>query len=194
MYALSELETRPGTVNSVEIRGTVKWFNVVKGYGFLTPDDGSADVFLHLTVLRATGHERLVPGTTVTCEAVKGAKGMQVLRVLEVDVSTAVLEADYEPVQQRAPQEAEPVGPAGDFVLGTVKWFNPHKGYGFVCPDEDQTIDVFVHMVTLRRAGVESLITGQSVEIRIAEGTKGRQATEIRILSAPPPESSEPDC
>ena len=50
--ALSEPDAPPGTVESVQIRGTVKWFNVVKGYGFLTPDDGSADVFLHLTVLR----------------------------------------------------------------------------------------------------------------------------------------------
>ena len=86
---MSEPDTPQGAVESVEIRGTVKWFNAVKGYGFLTPEDGSPDVFLHLTVLRMAGYERLPPGATVVCEAVKGAKGMQVLRVAEIDTSTA---------------------------------------------------------------------------------------------------------
>jgi len=81
VLVVSESSTPQPGVESVEIRGTVKWFNVVKGYGFLTPDDGSDDVFLHLTVLRNAGHDRLLPGTTVQAEAVKGAKGMQVLRV-----------------------------------------------------------------------------------------------------------------
>ena len=38
------------------MRGTVKWFNAVRGYGFVAPDDGSADVFLHMTVLRNAGY------------------------------------------------------------------------------------------------------------------------------------------
>lgn len=187
---MSESDSPIGAVESVQIRGTVKWFNVVKGYGFLTPDDGSADVFLHLTVLRIAGHEVLPPGTTVVCEAVKGAKGMQVLRVVEVDTSTAVPEEEL--IDERPPlREAEPLGPVGEFIRGTVKWFNPHKGYGFVCPDIVEEGDIFVHMVTLRHAGLASLITGQIVEVRMADGPKGRQATEIRILSAPPPEPEE---
>ena len=88
---MSEPDSLLGAVESVQIRGTVKWFNVVKGYGFLTPEDGSADVFLHLTVLRVAGHEVLPPGTTVVCDAVKGAKGMQVLRVVEVDTSSTCM-------------------------------------------------------------------------------------------------------
>ena len=191
MSALSDSESPIGAVESVKIRGTVKWFNAIKGYGFLTPDDGSADVFVHLTVLREAGHQVLSPGATVNCEAVKGAKGMQVLQVVDVDTSTAVSETEDVEEQPSFVRELEPLGPSGEFLSGKVKWFNPHKGYGFVCPDIIDEGDIFVHMVTLRHAGIESLITGQSVEVRVADGPKGRQATEIRVVSSPPLEQDQ---
>ena len=166
------------TENTKEVRGSVKWFNVVKGYGFVTPDDGSPDVFLHLSVLRQAGFDKLLPGATVTCEAVQGAKGLQAHRIMNIDTSTADPAAE-EAAPARMMHEPRMPQARGEAMEATVKWFNPHRGYGFVCGDDGA--DIFVHMVTLRRAGVVALETGQPVSVRVVQGPKGLMATEIRV-------------
>src|SRR5260370_8277971 len=77
-----------GDVDTVELRGKVKWFNAVKGYGFLALDSDNSDAFLHVTTLRQSGHEDLKPGATVVCAGVRGPKGWQVMKVPSVHQPT----------------------------------------------------------------------------------------------------------
>lgn len=62
-------------------------------------------------------------------------------------------------------------------ATGTVKWFNPSKGFGFIQP-EDGGKDVFVHISALERAGLKTLNEGQRVEFELAPGRDGRTAAE----------------
>ena len=57
--------------------GTVKWFNDEKGYGFISPDDGSEDVFVHYTGIEGSGFKSLEEGSKVTYEVTQGQKGLQ---------------------------------------------------------------------------------------------------------------------
>ena len=57
--------------------GTVKWFNSTKGFGFITPDEGGADVFVHFSAIDASGYRELFEGQRVEFETTTGPKGLQ---------------------------------------------------------------------------------------------------------------------
>ena len=87
---------------SSELHGKIKWFNPEKGFGFVSPADGSADVFLHVSALKQAGLQDAPEGSAIHCEVGQGRKGLQVLRVIELDTSQAT------PRQQRP---RRPMGP-----------------------------------------------------------------------------------
>jgi cold shock protein len=65
-------------------------------------------------------------------------------------------------------------------AVGTVKWFNADKGYGFIAPESGE--DVFVHFSAIQSDGYRSLDEGQAVEFDITQGPKGLQAANVRPL------------
>src|SRR5262245_34900587 len=77
-------------VKILRVTGFVKWFDVARGYGFIIPDSGMADVLLHLSCLKRDGFDAPLEGTRVTCDAVERQKGYQCLKVIAVDNSTAI--------------------------------------------------------------------------------------------------------
>jgi cold shock protein len=69
-------------------QGTVKWFNDEKGYGFITPDDGGEDLFVHHTGIAGSGFKSLEEGEKVSYEVTQGRKGMQAVNVSEGSTDT----------------------------------------------------------------------------------------------------------
>ncbi|MBI3320139.1 MAG: cold shock domain-containing protein [Candidatus Omnitrophica bacterium] len=65
-------------------KGTVKWFSDQKGYGFITPEDGSKDVFVHHSAIKSDGFRSLQEGQQVEFEVTQGPKGPQAANVMKV--------------------------------------------------------------------------------------------------------------
>ncbi len=174
-------------VSSPELRATVKWFNPEKGFGFVELADGSGDVFLHANALQAAGRTVVGPGMQMQVRVGQGQKGRQVEQVLSVDESTAEPSHSHSHAPRGdGPRPPRPPRPAIDFSTavemdGTVKWYNPDKGFGFITPKEGGK-DVFVHATALERAGLPPLAENQSVRMTVVQGAKGAEVGAISLL------------
>ncbi len=174
--------------------GQVKFFNSGKGFGFIAPEDGSPDIFVHISAVEQAGLTGLADGQPLKYTLVdRGGK------VSATDLS---LDGEPMPVPERSERPERSGGGFGDRggdrgggfgaprgggggrpqreltgekATGTVKFFNAMKGFGFVQRDDGQP-DVFVHISAVERAGMHSLNEGDKIEFDIEVDGRGKYA------------------
>lgn len=159
-------------------QGRVKWFNPVKGFGFVARDDGGPDILLHLNVLRSFGQGSVADGAIVELIAQRSERGIQAVEILSI-------EAGETGGGETARVQGISIEPdmAGPLVPAKVKWFDKLRGFGFA-NIFGKPEDVFVHMEVLRRSNLSALQPGEAISIRVIEGRRGKMAAEIRSWEA----------
>lgn len=154
----------------VGVLGTVAWYEPSKGYGFVLPDGGGPQIFMHSSAI--VGGGVVVEGQRVAFMVVDGEKGPQAEHLLPL-----------------GPEAAGPggagAGAVADGADGTVAWFEADKGFGFVTPD-DGGVDVFLHVKALGR-GVTEVREGDRVSFDIVESERGPQARDVRVVGGSAP-------
>ncbi len=159
---------------SFPVKSRLKWFNSTKGFGFVVPEEDPCDAFIHITTLQDAGIHELGEGALIHCSIVKGPKGALVTQVLEM------LEPGTAPVPISYRLEGDE-GEQLHTMEGTVKWYKPDKGFGFIIP-EDGLKDVFVHKTCLDKHDLPILIPGQKVRMTIRTVAKGREVADFDLI------------
>jgi len=165
--------------DSQRVTAAVKWFNRTKGFGFVSPSDGSDDIFLPANALAQAGYDEVGEGATIICDVVAGPKGKAVANVIDVDQSTATVRGARGQGGFDRNARNPPNAPTQQ-LQGVVKWFDVTRGFGFITPS-DGGKDVFVHLTALRRSGLETLTTGQNVHMAVQEAQRGREASSVEL-------------
>ncbi|MDQ0375545.1 cold-shock protein [Cellulomonas humilata] len=152
------------------VLGTVSWYEPGKGYGFVTPDGGGAEIFVHSSAIVVGGV--ISEGQRVAFLVVEGEKGPQADHLLPLGAEAA----------RRAV--------ASDGADGTVSFYDVDKGFGFVTPDSGGE-DAFVHARALS-GGLTELSEGDRVTYDVAEGERGLQARNVRLVGGSAPRRGAP--
>jgi CspA family cold shock protein len=146
------------------VGGRVRRFNAERGFGFVKPEDGGGDIFLHVTALQAFGVPFVTEGTWVLVRVETRERGRVAVEVVEV----------------RSPPAPPPAANAGPLEPARVRWFNREVGYGFVNAPGPAKPDVYLHMDTLRRCGFGAVKEGEAILVRVTMTPLGPAVCEVR--------------
>ena len=173
----------------------MRFFNAEKGFGFIEPDEGGDDVFVHFSaIVDDGGYRSLDEGQRVEYTASPGQRGMQADSVQPLGSGGGGGGRGGRPARDdrrssgprdrdRAPRAPRGGGWGGAGGQGTVRFFNADKGFGFIQPDDGGDADVFVHFSAIAdRGGYRSLDEGQRVEFTASQGYCGMQADSVDPL------------
>lgn len=155
------------------VTGRVKWYDPLKGYGFVHLPDRAVDAMLHAKAIDDLDPNDLQIGATVDCEVWASPKGLRVGRITRIDTQTA---------DPQAFAGLKSDKPAGPMIEAVVKWYRLIDGFGFFFDPTGGDADIFIHAGTLEAHGIKTLLEGQIWRIGVIEGSKGRQVGVIAPL------------
>ena len=155
------------------LAGYLKWYNPLKGFGFVVDETSNEDILLHANVLQKFGRNSIAEGAFIDFKAQKTSRGLKVAEILSIDPSSLPRPEliDLENLELSYIQTL-PLEPA------RVKWFDSVKGFGFVNIYGKDT-DVFIHIEILRRSGLTDLQAGEAIALRVIDGRRGKMAAEL---------------
>lgn len=168
------------------VEGVVKWFDPVKGFGFVVADSGGADILLHVNVLRNFGQSSVADGARITLYAHSTGRGVQATSIVSIqppEGAHSVALDDIAGLDREAVANA-PLQPA------RVKWFDTAKGFGFANVFGKRE-DVFLHVEVLRQSGLSDLQPGEALAMRVIKGKRGSMAAEVQAWEAVQTEQPE---
>lgn len=161
------------------LHGRVKWFDPVKGFGFILSEETGSDVLLHSNVLRNFGQSTVADGAEITVMVQETQRGVQAVEVLSI---TPPEGAGFAMAGEGTTFTAEQIA-ACPLEPARVKWFDKGKGFGFANVFGGSE-DVFVHIEVLRMSGFADLAAGEAICLRIIEGKRGRMAAQVLAWDA----------
>ena len=154
-------------------RGTVKWFDPAKGFGFVVADQGGPDILLHANVLRNFGQSSVADRAGIEIVVQDTPRGMQAVEVLAIHAAESEETIASTFTEDLDLSRADPLEPA------RVKWFDKGKGFGFANAF-GKPEDVFIHVEVLRRSGLADLQPGEAIGM----GERGRMALLVTSWDA----------
>ncbi|MDR7102795.1 cold-shock protein [Croceicoccus sp. BE223] len=144
-------------------KGVVKFFNAQKGFGFIQRDDGGEDVFVHISSVERAGLEGLAEGQELEFNLVdRGGK-----------ISASDLQVVGDVIAVEKKRETPQRELTGEKAVGTVKFFNSMKGFGFITRDDGEQ-DAFVHISAVERSGLSTLNEGDRLEFDLEVDRRGK--------------------
>ena len=162
-------------VNDIEtLHGHVKWFDPVKGFGFIVAERGGSDVLLHANVLRNYGQSSVADGTPIWFKAQSTARGLQAIVVVKIE-SAIGLPINLSEEDNRLTTEELLQLP---IQAARVKWFDKSKGFGFANV-WGHAEDVFLHVEVVNHSGFADLQAGEAVCLRVTDGKRGKMAVQV---------------